>query len=295
MKGYYPLPQRSRFLLTGTDRVRYLNGQVTNQIAELPGDLARYACVTNRKGQLEADLYVTNWPDREALMIESHLSLREPLAERLDRYIIADDATLTDVTEDGWQTIHLLDADLPDGSCHAFHANRFGIPGWDILLEPGADLDSAVKKHEWPRLTDADVTTLRIEQLIAAWGHELKTGILPPEARLQERAIDYHKGCYTGQEVISRMRSSGKVNRLLARFTAPTLLPQESLIWAADSSSKPVGEITTAILAGTGPECLALGFLKTDYFTNNIELIAKPPGTTDRFPLTIHPSSLTNS
>ncbi len=58
----------------------------------------------------------------------------------------------------------------------------------------------------------------RIENGIPKWGAELEEGMLPPEAGLDKTDISYNKGCYIGQEVISRIKSAGKVNRRLVRL-----------------------------------------------------------------------------
>jgi folate-binding protein YgfZ len=58
----------------------------------------------------------------------------------------------------------------------------------------------------------------RIEQGIPRWGLEITAGMLPPEAGLDATDISYNKGCYIGQEVISRIKSAGKVNRRLVKL-----------------------------------------------------------------------------
>ena len=68
-------------------------------------------------------------------------------------------------------------------------------------------LISLADENEWERL--------RIENGIPRWGRELTPDIIPPEANLAERAIDYEKGCYIGQEVISRMKMSGQLRQRL--------------------------------------------------------------------------------
>ena len=72
--------------------------------------------------------------------------------------------------------------------------------------------------------------TLRIEAGVPRWGAELNEDTLPPEAGLDRAAIDYHKGCYIGQEVISRIKSVGHVNRSLTGFAsaAPLAAGMES-------------------------------------------------------------------
>src|SRR6202008_642685 len=93
--------------------------------------------------------------------------------------------------------------------------------GWDLRL-PREDFASAREQLFAGRVViDAALAeTLRIEAGIPRWGHELDENTLPPEAGLDLTHIDYHKGCYIGQEVISRLRSVGHVNRQLTGFIA---------------------------------------------------------------------------
>ena len=89
-----------------------------------------------------------------------------------------------------------------------------------------------------PEMDEAE----RIEKGIPKWGAELKEGMLPPEAGLDTTDISYHKGCYIGQEVISRIKSAGKVNRRLTKFAFET----EGIIGEiTDTEGKPCGEVTS--------------------------------------------------
>lgn len=89
-----------------------------------------------------------------------------------------------------------------------------------------------------PEMDEAE----RIEKGIPKWGAELKEGMLPPEAGLDATDISYHKGCYIGQEVISRIKSAGKVNRRLTKFAFET----EGIIGEiTDTEGKPCGEVTS--------------------------------------------------
>ena len=89
-----------------------------------------------------------------------------------------------------------------------------------------------------PEMDEAE----RIEKGIPKWGAELKEGMLPPEAGLDTTDISYHKGCYIGQEVISRIKSAGKMNRRLTKFAFET----EGIIGEiTDTEGKPCGEVTS--------------------------------------------------
>jgi folate-binding protein YgfZ len=107
-------------------------------------------------------------------------------------------------------------------------------------------------------------STLRVEAGRPAFGTDMDDRTLPPEAGIVERAIDQTKGCYTGQEVIVRIRDRGHVNRHLRRLElgdAPTPPPGTELL-AADGSGSVVGEITSAVQSPRFGGVLALAYVR---------------------------------
>lgn len=94
-------------------------------------------------------------------------------------------------------------------------------------------------------------TTLRVEAGRPVFGTDMDEDTIPTEAGIEDRAIDHRKGCYTGQEVIVRIRDRGHVNRRLHRLVlgdVPTPASGAELL-AADGSGKVVGRITSAVLS----------------------------------------------
>ena len=204
-----PLGRRALFLFRGPDAVRYLNGQVTQDVRNL-SDTAVPACVTDAKGRLQAFVHVFPGPD-DTIWVEAPPELEGELEARLGRYLIADDAEMENISGD-WTLFHLLDTSGPPSGL-ALRANRLGTEGYDLWL-PASETCSL------PALPDDEAEALRIAAKVPAWGKELTPGILPPEALLDQSAISYHKGCYIGQEVLSRIKTAGKVNRRLTAFLA---------------------------------------------------------------------------
>jgi folate-binding protein YgfZ len=107
---------------------------------------------------------------------------------------------------------------------------------------------------------------LRIEAGCPRWGAELTPETLPPEAGLERTHIDYHKGCYIGQETISRLRSVGHVNRELVGFESVSgqMLAPGLQIFAPDAEpeSRPLGQLTSAAWSFALAKPVALGYLK---------------------------------
>jgi folate-binding protein YgfZ len=263
--GLIDLSGRSKWRLTGADRVRYLNGQVTNDIRRARPEEAMLACVTTAKGRLCGIVFVSAAPD--FLRIDSEPELREELTARIERYIISDDAALEDVTNEEC-LFHLLraEADLPEqiDGAEIRAANRYGRAGVDIIV-PQSRRELALESlaEKYALIPDDLAEAIRIETGVPRWGAELGEETLPPEAGLDRTAIDYSKGCYIGQEVISRIKSIGHVNRQLAGFAASEPLARGMTLH--DGADKPAGEITSAAWGFGSGEWIGLGYLKRGF------------------------------
>jgi folate-binding protein YgfZ len=204
---------RSLWRLAGPDAERYLNGQVTCDVTKLTEGQAGYAAVCTAKGRMDGDVFIARHGG--AFYIDAVGDLHESLGARLDKYLIADDAAFEDLT-DSWSLSHIfgkMAPQVPEGGFAVPNA-RFGVPGFDVWLP------SPAGKSE----VEGDVLeTLRLEHGIPAWGAELTTHTLPPEAGPHMlNAISYTKGCYVGQETIARLKSVGHVNKSLVFLRGET-------------------------------------------------------------------------
>jgi folate-binding protein YgfZ len=253
------LAPESRCLLAfrGPDAERYLNGQLTQDVRDL-GETALPACVTDAKGKLQAYVHVFRGADGSP-WVEGPAEQREELEARLGRYLIADDAEIHDISDE-WQLVHVVDAlDAPafDGG-FVRHARRIGLDGFDLWLPTGGTLP------ELEIVTEAEAETRRIQTKLPKWGADLTPGILPPEAGLDRTSICYHKGCYIGQEVLSRLKTVGKVNRRLAALLVE---PETEAGAALELDGKPAGKLTSiAPWPNESGLHAALGYLEKSAF-----------------------------
>lgn len=211
---WFPLDDRAIFRLTGTDRVRYLNGQVTNDVAGPLEREAIAACLCNIKGRVEALVHIS--ADGDSLILDGELAQREAIHARLQRYLIADDCEITDETERYRLVHHFIEG------ASGVKSRRFSEEGHDLFVER----EAAVPFDPALRLEDAEVALHELLALFPRGGHEITGGEFPAELRLDETAVDFHKGCYLGQEIISRIESVGKVKRRLTLIESQSPLDQ---------------------------------------------------------------------
>lgn len=272
------LASRARFQLTGTDRVRYLNGQVTNDVRQTDARRALYAVVTDVKAHIVADIFIHVSADGSALLIDAEGELRDMLAARLERYIIADDVVLDDVTE-AWQQWHFIGpaAEALRNETGAIECRRLGEHGVDLWLPTGA----VAPTFTAPELTAADFETLRVLRGIPRCPNELNGEAFPAEAHLEESAISFTKGCYIGQEIISRIRTTGKMPRTLVRWMAePGEAVRPGMTLATPGNpDKTIGIITSAAVQPVTSLAVGLAYVRQGAVEPDSRLLARgePP------------------
>src|SRR5213595_5954 len=263
---FLDLSERAKFRITGTDRLRFLNGQITNDLRKASETSAIEACILNAKGKTDAHIFVS--ASGESFLVDAAADLRETLRVRLERYVIADDVQIEDVT-DQFSLFHLLSKQPPApefGRIVSVH--RFAEPGWDMWVEVaqhGALLQELSLR--WTLLDSDAAAVMRIEQGIPRWGRELTAEIIPIEANLEQRTIDYQKGCYIGQEVISRIKMSGQTNKRLCGLISLNNTPLEPgmKLVAPSASGKEAGWLTSATRSPRLGKEIALGYVKRGF------------------------------
>lgn len=242
----------------GPDAVRFLNGQLTQDVGLVTdGRKSLPACVTDAKGRLQFRVWITGSGDG-ALWVEGPADLADELEARLTRYLIADDVEVTPLAGK-WSLVHFTGTppDAPAGVMVRESA-RFNVPGVDWWIPAGMEIAFPTG---FPLLMGDALEAFRIAKGVPLWGRELNEGLLPPEAGLDASDISYHKGCYIGQEVISRIKSAGKVNKRLVRLALGEGMPADCLP-LVDGEGRPAGNLTSVSPEVCGGVRHALGYVK---------------------------------
>jgi len=286
--GLFDFSFRAKFAVTGADRVRFLQGMVSNDVKKLTPGTGTYATILNAQGQILADLRIYDAEDR--FLIDTDVSLREKAIQTLRRYIIADKVELEPLSLFALafqgprarplleKTLHI---ELPEmEELNHFATNYGGFPvrvvrasstgeeGYEIWLAEkamhpiwGAACGQAPTYDMLPCGSEA-LETLRIEAGIPRYGAELGEDTLLLEANLLN-AVSFTKGCYVGQEIVERARSRGHVNWKLVgiHVSAPSPpAPETKLI----SNGKEIGEITSACVSPTLGKTIALAYVRRE-------------------------------
>ncbi|PYL85482.1 MAG: hypothetical protein DMF23_03535 [Verrucomicrobia bacterium] len=268
--AFFDLSARTKLRVTGADRIRFLNGQTTNDVRKAGAEATQESCVLNAKGHFDAHVFLSATPND--IWIDADQELRELLQTRLERYVIADDVKIEDVTDQS-ALFHVLAGSEPkiSDAKFDFRSRRLGIDGWDLWVEAArAEAMKGALAADYRAMDESEWEVLRIESGIPRWGCELTREIIPPEANLAARAIDYEKGCYIGQEVISRMKMSGQTRQRLCGVTSEkALAPGKEL----HAETKMVGHVTSAVFSERLNAHIALAIIKRGYTETGTSLI----------------------
>lgn len=291
----FDLSFRGRLCVLGADRERFLNGQVTNDVKALRQGEGCYAALVSAKGRLDSDLFVFRLA--EECLLDFEPGYAAAVAQRLDRYIIADDVRVADASPNygllsvqGPQAAEAVnrfapDIALPDkplaftaatdsalGELYLMNQPRVGLPGFDLFvptvtLEVAAERLTAAAKALGGRAAGWQALEwARVEAGVPRFGADMDESNLPPEAGLEARAISYRKGCYIGQEVIARIRTYGQVAKTLRGLRlADDLSPLPAKGDPLSRDGQEVGFVTSAIHSPALNANLALGYVRRGF------------------------------
>jgi tRNA-modifying protein YgfZ len=292
--GLLDRSERGKLALTGDGAVEFLNGQVTNELADLrPGD-GRYAAFLTAKGKMLGDvriLAVGGHDDGTAaeLLLDTERSALQALFDMIRRFKVGYDVELHKRTVErgllsliGPESERVAGVASPIAAASGIepeesvwlldieHANRpvstRGVDALAIRTDVGVDLlcDSAAT----PRLREALLARgaqavseqaaecVRVESGRPRFGVDIDDTTIPQEAGLNERAVSFTKGCYVGQETVARLHYRGKPNRHLRGLllSAPVATGEELHL-----GERSIGRVGSSVISPEfGPIALAL-------------------------------------
>lgn len=288
--GLFDFAFRSKLVLTGEHRLKFLHRILSNDIRNLASGHGTYALLLNAQGHVLADLRV--YADDDRVWLDTDADLAAKAASILRRYIIADRVEIEpsgffSMVLQGLRSREILQRLLPNhfeppgqemDHCLAdFEArparvvklSSTGEEGYEIWLEPALLAKfwhSALAEGAAFGLVPCGVEaleTLRIEAGIARYGPDFGEDTLPLEAGLLN-ALSFDKGCYIGQEIVERARSRGHVNWKLVglRLGGGAAVPQPGD--ALSAGGKSVGEVSSACFSITLGVPLALAYVRRE-------------------------------
>lgn len=286
---------------TGQDRARYLNAMLTNNIRDLAPGRGNISLLLSPQGRILAEAETLALEDR--LLVVSYAMIRERLVQTFDKFIIMDDVTLEDLTDrSGTLALEgpkapnivreLCDFDinsLPELShaekqiagmiCRIVKRSLGGVAGaefitsrenlvmlWNLLLE-------AVRRHGGGPVGYEALNVLRLEAGIPWYGVDFDENQIPHQAALEKTHINFSKGCYTGQEIVERVRSRGHIQRqrVMLRFAGDAIPSAGEPLFAVSAEGNAevraelraeVGFVTSAAKSPATGAAIGMGYVR---------------------------------
>jgi len=287
---------RALFSLGGPDRQRYLNAVLSSNVRDLKEGQGSVGLLLNPQGHILAEM--ETYATTERILALSHAMVRERTFATLDKFIIMDDVTLEDLTSAtgtldllGPRSVELLSelakvdiASLPElvhleatlasipcrivrrtfaghPSATLVAAREDVVPLWQNVLGSVRAIGGAPAGF-------AAVNSIRLESGIAWFGQDYDDKNIPHEAGLEVSHISYEKGCYTGQEIVERVRSRGHANRRLTGlqfFDARMPAAGTRLLVSGDPAGKEAGHVTSSAFSPLLSRPIGLGYLRREH------------------------------
>jgi folate-binding protein YgfZ len=270
--AWLDLHGRGLLRLTGDDRARLLHAMSTNHIQQMsPGDW-RYTFFLNAQGRILSDAYVLC---REAeFLVDVEPERRQFLYEHLDRFIIADDVNVEDVSE----SYAVLSVEGPKEMAPKFEglsAAGISVTGQPAVrlyarAEEKARVIAELEARGIHLASAGDADAVRLEHARPRYGVDFSDAQIPHETGLLH-AIHFSKGCYLGQEIVERVRSRGHANKLLAQIFIDGMdAPAAGAKLTAGTAE--AGEITSAAYSPAWQRSVALGYVRAAHAAAGTEL-----------------------
>ncbi len=304
--GLVDLSFRGILRITGSERLRWLNSQVTNEVKALKAGEGRPAAALTAKGHLLADLVVYGLED--SVWVDLQRDRVEAVKDAFERHIIADDVQLETTSERsarlmlvGPQAHRVLTAALGEGvgDLSPWHHREARLgdvplrlvsspwlaragaeviapidaagPLWEALLRAGREAGLrpvGARALEW----------LRVEAGWPWFGVDFDESNLLMESLTPDH-VSFTKGCYVGQEVVIRIEHQGHLNKKLCGLVVDgaAVPPRGAPIRWEDRT---VGQVTSAVRSPALDRVIALGYLRRECWQPGIRVrIETDPGT----------------
>lgn len=285
--------------VTGEDRVRFLNGLLTNDVARLADGQGLHAAMLTVKGKLLGDLWVYREP--EALHLDVVPAAAAKVREALDRHIIVDDVTVEETPgalllsgEGSGEALAAAlgqgGAALPSergahvvlGGLRVARSRDLGLDGYRVYgaAEALAALRERLLGAGARPLGEEEAERLRVEAGEPRYGVDMSEDQLPMEALLDD-AVSHTKGCYMGQEPIARLTARGHVNKRLCglRLDGEGAPPRGARL---SGPGRDEAGTLTSVVRSPRHGLIALGYVHRTLWTPGTELVVHEGDATRR-------------
>jgi aminomethyltransferase len=285
------------FELTGRDRVKYLHAITSNNIQALETGSGTLALLLNPQGHILSELEIYVLP--ESVLVRTHASARERTLATLKKFVIASDVKIQDVTDwtggisiegpraaaiveqacgvklEELAVLAIRDVAIEGIACQLVRRSHFGQPGAEFIaarecLAPlWQTLLTTARLHGGAPIGMAALNALRLEAGVPWYPADFNEGMIPHEAFVETTHVSFNKGCYTGQEIVERVRSRGHVNRKRVSLNFSTVAPPAvGTKLRVSGTATEVGFVTSAAAMPSAQPAIGMGYVRREQFAS---------------------------
>lgn len=277
-----PDADRGTLVVTGPDRISWLNGLVTCDLSKLRPGQAALGLAVAKNGKVQAELRILAGDDRVVVGLSRD---RLPgLRETFEHHLIMEDAELADASDKyAWLTAHgpaaaeLVAIARANGALAA-PLDLTGLGG-ALIAAPASALGAvatALSAQSGVAVGDCEAwDRLRVERMFPAFGKDYDDQSYPQEASIEKIAVSFEKGCYLGQETVCMLELRGHVKKKLVQLAVasdPASLAPRAPVALSDGTE--IGVVTSVAPGPRAGEALALGYVKYKHAHSGTELLA---------------------
>ena len=287
---------RDIFLIEGEKSQQWCNGIFTNNIRSMKPSQFKFNAFCNDRGHVQGLATLLCLETSSFLCILEHPSLAE-FQKRFSMFMILDDIESTSkgskiITLQGSQSskyFSIIGEELgflmPEDGHYSHNSeqnlfcishDRTGFGGIDIIAtteEAYTQIIRAIEKCQIPFGTPQTFEAMRIFSNKVDLSKDLSERNFVHELRVNEACCAFDKGCYVGQEIINRMDVKGILNKRLTRILLQEDVDIPCDVFIEDSSTKPVGTITSKAQTPNG--IIGLAILRKTAWENGKKVLIK--------------------
>ena len=228
--------------MRGADARRWLHDLVTADIEGLPDRRTLRSLILTPTGRIRADFHVAR-VDGSYLLLQSP-DQPEPVDAILAPYVLSSDVEMEDRAARTTVIAVLGGGATEDGDAVVLSPSILGH-GRDLVVsagEPAARVRAHLRAVGLVEAGAEDLEIWRIRRGIARMGADFDAGALPAEAGLED-VIDFTKGCFLGQESVSKVRNLGHPRHVLRHVRSRSPIARGAPVVSGDVV---VGEVTSS-------------------------------------------------
>jgi folate-binding protein YgfZ len=228
------LPSRAVLRVRGADARKFLQGLITNDVGKAQGHTAIHAGLLSPQGKILFDFFVV--AEGDGVLLDVAKDKAGELVQRLNFYRLRAQVEIAEEPALAVAAVWGGRPRLPDGAI-AFADPRLDELGFRVLLPKGTDVAGC------ERVPEADYRAFRVGRGVPEGGRDYAFGeVFPHEALFDQlNGVDFAKGCYVGQEVVSRMEHRGTARKRVVPVEGAAALPGSGTSVEADGV--PIGTL----------------------------------------------------